>query len=59
MTYGLSVYPSDAVVERDKVDKELGYVHIWLPNEGNVQQDIYFDELKIIHEKSRVVQMDD
>lgn len=27
MACGLSVYPSGAVVERDKVDKELGYMH--------------------------------
>src|SRR5690606_18987091 len=39
--------------------KEPGYVYIYIPNEGSVQQDIYFDDLKITHDKSRVVQADD
>src|SRR5690606_13460010 len=39
--------------------KEPGYVYIYLSNEGNVQQDIYFDDLTITHEKSRVIQNDD
>src|SRR5690606_22822242 len=39
--------------------KEPGYVYIYISNEGSVQQDIYFDDLKITHDKSRVVQADD
>jgi RHS repeat-associated protein len=39
--------------------KEPGYVYIYLSNEGNVQQDIYFDDLTITHDKSKVVQGDD
>jgi hypothetical protein len=39
--------------------KEPGYVYIYLSNEGSVQQDIYFDDLTIAHEKSRVIQGDD
>lgn len=42
-----------------KTIKEPGYVYIYLSNEGSVQQDIYFDDLKITHRKSRVVQADD
>src|SRR5690606_18976818 len=42
-----------------KTIKEPGYVYIYLSNEGNVQQDIYFDDLAITHEKSRVIQNDD
>ena len=41
-----------------KVIKEPGYVYIYISNEGSVQQDIYFDDLNITHEKSRVVQAD-
>jgi RHS repeat-associated protein len=39
--------------------KEPGYVYIYLSNEGSVQQDIYFDDLTITHQKSKVVQGDD
>jgi len=42
-----------------KTIKEPGYVYIYLSNEGNVQQDIYFDDLTITHDKSKVVQADD
>src|SRR5690606_32218719 len=42
-----------------KAIKEPGYVYIYISNEGSVQQDIYFDDLKITHGKSRVVQADD
>jgi RHS repeat-associated protein len=39
--------------------KEPGYVYIYISNEGSTQQDIYFDDMKITHQKSPVIQMDD
>jgi RHS repeat-associated protein len=39
--------------------KEPGYVFIYVSNEGAVQQDIYFDDLTIVHTKSPVIQIDD
>jgi hypothetical protein len=40
----------------NKTIKEPGYVYIYLSNEGNVQQDIYFDDMTITHTKSKVSQ---
>jgi RHS repeat-associated protein len=39
--------------------KEPGYVYIYLSNEGSVQQDVFFDDLKVEHVKSPVVQTND
>lgn len=39
--------------------REPGYVYIYLSNEGNVQRDIYFDDMTVTHTKSKVVQVND
>jgi RHS repeat-associated protein len=39
--------------------KEPGYVYIYLSNEGSVQQDVFFDDLKVTHTKSSIVQAND
>jgi RHS repeat-associated protein len=39
--------------------KEPGYVYIYLSNEGSVQQDVFFDDFKVTHTKSPIVQQDD
>jgi RHS repeat-associated protein len=39
--------------------KEPGYIYIYVSNEGAVQQDVYFDDLKVTHTKSPVIQQDD
>jgi RHS repeat-associated protein len=42
-----------------KVIKEPGYVYINISNEGSVQPDVFFDDLKVEHVKSPIVQQDD
>jgi RHS repeat-associated protein len=39
--------------------KKAGYVYIYVSNESAVQQDIYFDDMKISYTKSPVIQTDD
>jgi RHS repeat-associated protein len=39
--------------------KEPGYVYIYLSNEGALAQEIYFDDFKITHTKSPIIQMED
>src|SRR5690606_33984131 len=42
-----------------KTIKEPGYVYIYLSNEGSVQQDVFFDDLKVTHVKSPIVSTSD
>src|SRR5690606_20796319 len=42
-----------------KAIKEPGYVYIYISNEGSVQQDVFFDDFKITHTKSPVIQTND
>jgi RHS repeat-associated protein len=39
--------------------KEPGYVYIWLSNENETMVEVYFDDFKVTHTKSPVVQSDD
>jgi RHS repeat-associated protein len=39
--------------------KEPGYVYIYLSNEGALAQEIYFDDFKITHTKSPIIQIED
>jgi RHS repeat-associated protein len=47
------------LLSRQVVIKEPGYAYVYLSNEGALQQDIYFDDLSIVHKKSPVVQSDE
>ncbi len=38
---------------------EPGYVYIWLSNENETTVEVYFDDLKVTHTKSPVIQQDD
>jgi len=42
-----------------KTIKEPGYVYIYLSNEGNVQQDVFSDDLKVTHVKSPIIATSD
>jgi len=37
---------------------EKGYIYVYVSNESNNAFDVYFDELKIIHQKGRILQED-
>ncbi len=39
--------------------KEPGYVYIWLSNENATTVEVYFDDFKVTHTKSPVIQLDD
>jgi RHS repeat-associated protein len=39
--------------------KEPGYVYIYLSNENETSVEVFFDDFKVVHKKSLVVQMDD
>jgi RHS repeat-associated protein len=39
--------------------KEPGYVYIYISNEGALVQEIYFDDFKITHTKSPIIQTED
>lgn len=39
--------------------KEPGYVYIWLSNENETAVEVYFDDFKVTHTKSPVIQEDD
>ena len=39
--------------------KEPGYVYIWLSNTSAQQRDVYFDDFKVTHTKSPVVQQEE
>jgi RHS repeat-associated protein len=39
--------------------KEPGYVYIWLSNENETAVEVYFDDFKVTHTKSPVIQSDD
>jgi RHS repeat-associated protein len=39
--------------------KEPGYVYIYVSNEGSIAQEVYFDDFKVEHTKSPVIQTDD
>jgi RHS repeat-associated protein len=56
---GVSTKAPFDYLNRTVTIKEPGYVYIYLSNEGAVQQDIYFDDLKITHTKSNVIQAQD
>ena len=43
----------------DKIVTQAGYAFVFLSNENPTQVDVYFDDLKITHAKSPVIQMDD
>jgi RHS repeat-associated protein len=43
----------------EKIVSEAGYAYIFLSNENPTQVDVYFDDLKVTHAKSPVVQADD
>ena len=46
-------------LNEEVVVSEPGYAYIFLSNENPTQVDVYFDDLKVVHVKSPVVQMDD
>ncbi|MEX1241636.1 MAG: RHS repeat-associated core domain-containing protein [Cyclobacteriaceae bacterium] len=46
-------------LNREVIVPEAGYAFIFLSNENATQVDVYFDDLKITHAKSPVIQMDD
>ncbi|MEK6780698.1 MAG: peptidoglycan DD-metalloendopeptidase family protein [Bacteroidota bacterium] len=39
--------------------REPGYVYIWLSNENDTPVEVYFDDFKVTHTKSSVIQSDD
>ncbi len=39
--------------------KQAGYVFIYVSNEGAMQQDVYFDDFKVTHVKSPVIETND
>ncbi len=39
--------------------KEPGYVYIWLSNTSAQQRDVFFDDFKVVHTKSPVVQQEE
>ena len=43
----------------DKIVTQAGYAFVFISNENPTQVDVYFDDLKITHSKSPVIQMDD
>lgn len=43
-------------LSRDVTVKEPGYAYIYISNENPTQVDVYFDDLKIVHNKSNVIQ---
>jgi len=47
------------LLSKQVVITEPGYVYIYVSNEGSVQQDIYFDDFKITHSQSPVIQQSD
>lgn len=47
------------LISRQIVVPTAGYAYIFLSNENPGQMDVYFDDLKIRHAKSPVIQMDD
>lgn len=47
------------LLSRELVIKEPGYVYIYVSNEGNTQQNIYFDDMKVTHSKSPLIQTQD
>lgn len=46
-------------LNREIIVPEAGYAFIFLSNENPTQVDVYFDDLKITHAKSPIIQMDD
>jgi RHS repeat-associated protein len=56
---GSTTKTAHQLLSKSKVIKEPGYVYIYLSNEGSVQKDIYFDDLKIAQTKSKVIQAND
>jgi RHS repeat-associated protein len=46
-------------LNREVIVTVPGYAYIFLSNENPTQVDVYFDDLKITHSKSPVIQMDD
>ena len=47
------------LLSQQVIIKEPGFVYIYVSNEGNMQQDVYFDDMKVTHTKSPVVQQDE
>ncbi|PZR05251.1 MAG: hypothetical protein DI539_25090 [Flavobacterium psychrophilum] len=39
--------------------KEPGYVYIWLSNTSDQQRDVFFDDFKVVHTESPIVQQND
>lgn len=56
---GSSVKQPHALLQRQVIIRQPGFVYIYLSNEGPVMRDIYFDDLQVRHQKSKIVQMDD
>jgi RHS repeat-associated protein len=55
----LTVKDRHGYLNFEKLVTTPGYAYIFLSNENPTQVDVYFDDLKIEHVKSPVVQMDD
>ena len=45
--------------DQDLVITEPGYVYIWLSNENETPVEVYFDDFRVEHVKSPVIQTDD
>jgi Restriction endonuclease fold toxin 7 len=52
-------YPHDLLSTGDVVVQQAGYVYIYISNESATLVDVYFDDVKITHTKSPVIQQDD
>ncbi|WP_159453593.1 DUF6443 domain-containing protein [Ohtaekwangia koreensis] len=47
------------LLSKEVVISEPGYVYVYISNEGSIGQEIYFDDFKLTHTKSSVIQSDD
>lgn len=55
----LNIKDSLGYLNIEKLVTTPGYAYIFLSNENPVQVDVYFDDMKVEHVKSPIVQMDD
>jgi RHS repeat-associated protein len=56
---GSAVKAPHQLLSKEVTITEPGYVYIYISNEGSVAQEVYFDDFKVEHSKSPVIQTED